>query len=85
MESALTAKGQTTIPKAIRDHLGLRPGDRVKFFIHPDGSVALLPKRPITTLRGIVKPPRKPVTIDEMEDAVRAGATSRSSRRRRAW
>jgi AbrB family looped-hinge helix DNA binding protein len=31
MESAITSKGQATIPKAIREHLGLKPGDRVKF------------------------------------------------------
>jgi AbrB family looped-hinge helix DNA binding protein len=41
MESALTTKGQATIPKAIREHLHLKPGDRVKFFVHPDGSVVL--------------------------------------------
>ena len=55
MESAITSKGQATIPKAIRDHLGLQAGDRVKFFIHPDGGVVLLPKVPISALRGIVK------------------------------
>jgi AbrB family looped-hinge helix DNA binding protein len=33
MESAITVKGQATIPKVIRDHLRLKPGDRVKFFI----------------------------------------------------
>ena len=32
MESAITVKGQATIPKAIREHLRLKPGDRVKFF-----------------------------------------------------
>jgi antitoxin PrlF len=56
MESAITSKGQTTIPKAVRDHLGLKPGDRVKFLIHPDGSVVLLPKLPASALRGIVRP-----------------------------
>ena len=56
MDSAITSKGQATIPKAIREHLGLRPGDRVKFFVHPDGSVVLLPKLPVTALRGIVRP-----------------------------
>jgi len=44
MESTITVKGQATIPKAIREHLRLKPGDRVKFFVHPDGSVVLLPK-----------------------------------------
>jgi antitoxin PrlF len=74
MESAITAKGQATIPKAIREHLRLKPGDRVKFFIHPDGSVVLLPKLPVSALRGIVKPPQRLVTIDQMSNAAAAGA-----------
>jgi AbrB family looped-hinge helix DNA binding protein len=73
MEAAITAKGQATIPKAIRDHLGLKPGDRVKFFLHPDGSVVLLPKVPAAALRGIVKA-RRPVTIEDMKAAAVAGA-----------
>jgi antitoxin PrlF len=74
MESAITVKGQATIPKAIREYLRLRPGDRVKFFVHPDGSVVLLPKLPASSLRGIIKGGRKPVTIERMNEAVRKGA-----------
>ena len=81
MESALTTKGQATIPKAIREHLHLRPGDRVKFFVHPDGSVVLLPKRPAAALRGIVKSRRRrPVTIAEMNEAAAEGAAGVSPR-----
>jgi AbrB family looped-hinge helix DNA binding protein len=70
MESAITVKGQTTIPKAIRQHLGLKPGDRVKFFLHPNGSVVLLPKIPTSALRGILKSRRRrPVSLSEMEAA----------------
>jgi len=84
MESTLTTKGQATIPKAIRDHLGLKPGDRVKFFVHPDGSVVLLPKLPVTALRGIVKSRRRrPVTIEEMNDAIAASAAEAKGRRPR--
>ena len=72
VQSAITAKGQATIHKAIREHLRLKPGDRVKSFLHPDGSVVLLPKLPASALRGIVKPRPRPVTIDEMSAA---GAT----------
>jgi AbrB family looped-hinge helix DNA binding protein len=75
MESAITSKGQATIPKAVRDLLGLKPGDRVRFFVQPDGRVALLPKLPASALKGIVKPKRKrPATIAEMDEAVAAGA-----------
>ena len=76
VESAITTKGQATIPKAIREHLGLKSGDRVKFFIHPDGSVVLLPKRPASVLRGIVKARRRRVSIDEMNEAAAAGAAT---------
>lgn len=76
MESAITAKGQATIPKDIRDHLHLKPGDKVKFFMHPDGTVVLLPKTPPAALRGLLKSQRtKPVTLDEMEKAIAGGAT----------
>lgn len=76
MESAITEKGQATIPKAIREHLRLKPGDRVKFFVHPDGSVVLLPKLPAAALRGILKSRRRPVTVDEMTRAAAEGASS---------
>ena len=84
MESSITAKGQATIPKAIRDHLRLKPGDRVKFFVHPDGSVVLLPKIPAAALRGIVKPRRqRPVTVEEMSAAAAAGAAGVPKRAKR--
>ena len=83
MESAITSKGQATIPKAIREHLRLKPGDRVKFFVHPDGSVVLLPKLPAASLRGIVKPRRRKVTIEAMSEAAAAGASADAARRLR--
>jgi antitoxin PrlF len=84
MESAITVKGQATIPKAIREHLRLRPGDRVKFFVHPDGSVVLLPKVGASALRGIIKSRRRrPVAIVEMTEAPAKGATGAAPRARR--
>jgi antitoxin PrlF len=81
MESAITVKGQATIPKAIRKHLRLKPGDRVKFFLHPDGTVVLLPKLPASALRGIIKSRRgRPVTIADMNKAVAKGAADASPR-----
>ena len=75
MESALTVKGQATIPKAIREHLRLKPGDRVKFFLHVDGSVVLLPKLPAAVLRGMIRARRsRPVTLEEMAKAAAEGA-----------
>jgi AbrB family looped-hinge helix DNA binding protein len=81
MESALSIKGQATIPKRIREHLCLKPGDRVKFFVHPDGSVVILPKLPTSVLRGMVSSRHKgPATLDEMRAAV-ADRASRGIKR----
>jgi antitoxin PrlF len=82
MESALSIKGQATIPKAIREHLHLGPGDRIKFFMHPDGSVVILPKVHTSVLKGAISPRRRrPVSIEEMNEAVAAGATKGARRR----
>jgi len=55
MELAITVKGQATIPKSIREHLGLQPGDRIRFFVHSDGTIVLLPKIQASAVRGMVK------------------------------
>jgi AbrB family looped-hinge helix DNA binding protein len=82
VESAITVKGQATIPKAIREYLRLKPGDRIKFFMHPDGSVVLLPKLSAAALRGVIKSRRRqPVTVEEMTEAAAEGAAPRAGRR----
>ncbi len=73
MDSALSIKGQATIPKAIRDHLGLAPGDRIKLFIHPDGSFAIPPKIPTSKPKDIVKARRR-LSLDDMETAIAESA-----------
>jgi AbrB family looped-hinge helix DNA binding protein len=82
MESALSIKGQATIPKAIRDHLHLEPGDRIKFFVHPDGSVVILPKIATSKLKGIVQVRRR-ASLEDMEKAIGEGATNGGQRTRR--
>ena len=39
--STLTAKGQTTVPKAVRQALGVRAGDRIAFRVDKAGKVSL--------------------------------------------
>jgi antitoxin PrlF len=80
MDSTLTSKGQITIPKEMRDKLNLAPGDKVKFFIQPDGNLVILPKLPITALKGMVRPIGRPVSLEEMDAAIAKGATRRYRR-----
>jgi antitoxin PrlF len=82
MESALTSKGQATIPKQVRDHLRLQAGDRIKFFFHPDGHVAILPKIPTASLKGLLRSRlAKAPTLEEMDDAIGAALVEKFKRK----
>jgi len=84
MESKITAKGQMTLPKEARQYLRVGPGDSVRIFIHPDGHLALLPVIPVTALRGIAKSRlSRPVTLEEMDEAIAAGAIASAGLTRR--
>jgi AbrB family looped-hinge helix DNA binding protein len=43
-DATLTSKGQVTIPKQVRQELGLKPGDRVTFTVMPDGTAIMRAK-----------------------------------------
>jgi AbrB family looped-hinge helix DNA binding protein len=74
--STLTSKGQTTIPKEIRELLGLEPGDKLDFIVEADGRVVLRPATlDVRELRGLLrKKGRKAVSLDEMGRAIAEGA-----------
>ncbi len=75
MQATITSKGQVTIPKAVRDALHLQSGDRLDFMIEADGSVRIVPATSsVTELKGLVPPPDKPLTLEEMDEAIAKGA-----------
>lgn len=64
--TTLTSKGQTTIPKEIRDGLGMKAGDQITFTLLADGTVIMRVKnRSVRDLYGILKP-KKRVAADKM-------------------
>ncbi|MCY3824887.1 MAG: type II toxin-antitoxin system PrlF family antitoxin [Nitrospinae bacterium] len=73
VESTITSKGQTTLPKPVREALGVRPGDRVRYLIIGD-EVRIIPVRPLSRLLGVLKHDGPSVTLEEMERAVADGA-----------
>jgi len=77
MEATLSSKNQATIPKSVREYLNLKPGDRFKFFLQPDGTVAILPKVRTSRLKGSVPKLKRPISVEEMNAAIEAGATER--------
>lgn len=66
--ATLTSKGQTTIPKEIRDGLNMKAGDLLTFTLMPDGTVVMrIKNKSIMELAGILhKKGRKPVSIEKM-------------------
>ncbi len=69
--ATLSSKGQVTIPKAIRNRHHLKPGDKIEFLEDESGSVTMLPlSHDIIRLKGMVAKPEKPVSIEEMNQAI---------------
>jgi antitoxin PrlF len=64
-QATLSNQGRTTLPKAIPDSLGLRPGDRINFTLMPDRTIVLRVKaKSVLDLAGsLPKKGRKPVAI----------------------
>jgi antitoxin PrlF len=67
-DATLTSKGQTTIPKEIRDSLGMKPGDRMTFTLMHDSTVVMRVKsKSVTELAGMLhKKGRKPVPVEQL-------------------
>jgi len=69
--STLTTRGQTTIPKPIRDALDLQPGDRLEFTLQGDQVVVRRAGADLSALDGMLDCSGKPaVSIEEMNDAI---------------
>lgn len=90
----VTRQGQITVPKAVRDALGVRPGDDIEFV--PRGTellVELRPRRSLLEFAGIAagSAARVPDSADDLDALIedgmaeaavrRAGSVGRGSRR----
>ena len=67
-DATLTSKGQTTIPKGIRDSLGMKSGDRIMFTLMPDGTVLMrLKNKSVMSLAGSLrKKGRRAIPVDRL-------------------
>lgn len=76
--SAMSSKGQITVPQEIREALRLQKGDRVSFRMRKDGVVELIPESlDLMSLQGMLKPRRKGVSLADMEEAIADGVQGR--------
>jgi antitoxin PrlF len=67
-DATLTSKGQTTIPKEIRDGLQIKEGDRMTFTLLPNGTVLMRVKNKSALSVGgsLQKKGRKPLPIEDL-------------------
>lgn len=72
MLATVTSKGQITLPKEIRDQLGLVVGSKLDFSIEADGSLRVRPlRRGAADLFGLLHDPdRAASTVEQMNEAV---------------
>ena len=72
MFATLTSKGQITLPKEIRDRLGLDAGSMLDFQILEDNTITARPVVPdARRIRGLLKSPHAtPPTAEQMDAAV---------------
>jgi antitoxin PrlF len=78
--ATVTSKGQVTIPVDVRNQIGLGAGDRIEFILNDEtGRYEILPaNRSVTALKGIIRKPAKPVSIEEINSAIdEQGASAR--------
>ena len=70
--ATLTSKGQITIPKEVRERLGIEAGDRLEFVEEEKGVYKVVAAtKDVRHLKGIVAKPGRAVSVEEMNRAVR--------------
>lgn len=71
LESTITRKGQITIPKAIRERLKVKEGEKVLFVMRGEEVVLKVVKGTILDLRGTVQPSAHPEGFEKIRRSVR--------------
>jgi len=76
--ATLTSKGQVTIPLGVRQRLKLDAGARVEFVESADGGFLLRPAvADVRSLKGLLRKPARPVSIEDMRTAIRLRGAGR--------
>jgi len=76
--ATLTSKGQVTIPKAVRESLHLRAGDRIEFVVHGPSEALVKPiTKSVDEVFGKLHDPSQPrLTVEQMDGAIAAQVRS---------
>jgi AbrB family looped-hinge helix DNA binding protein len=76
--ATITSKGQITIPKEVRERLGVEAGDRLEFVEEEKGVYKVVAAtKDVRHLKGIIPKPGRPVSVEEMNRVVRRSGGKR--------
>lgn len=78
-QSTITDKFQTTIPREVREALGLRPRQRISYEVRSDQSVILRPEPALDELFGSLKLKRPVASTQEEKQAAREAVARQSA------
>lgn len=84
MLSTVTSKGQVTLPKVLRERLGIVPGTCLDFAIDAAGNLVARPvQRDPTVVCGLLRRPgQAPVSVDAMDTGIAEAVAERDERAR---
>lgn len=75
--ATISEKGQLVIPRDIRTALDLKKGDRVEWSLNDAGELRVsVAKADLRTLKGIIPGKGRKVSIEDMDAAIKAGASA---------
>ena len=82
--ATMTTKGQVTIPKEVREHLGIDTGDRLSFVVQDNGTVLVQSlTRDVRALGGLLRRTgQRKLTIEEMDAGIAGRMQAKFGRRR---
>ena len=75
--STLTSKGQTTIPKPVRDALHLNTNDKIAYELHDDKFTIYPLSGEITSLRGSLKVSEKPLDFKNVREKMKSARVAK--------
>jgi antitoxin PrlF len=80
-EAPVSANGQVTVPKEIRERLGIRQAGRLRFIVDGEGRVTIAPvELSVLRLKGILGKPPRHASIEEMNEGIGRAVVDRFRR-----
>lgn len=77
--ATVTSKGQVTLPRAVRERLGVPDGGAITFALDEGTAVVVTPAElSVQRLKGILGKPRRSLTLDQMDEVIRRAASKKA-------